>query len=172
MDVARARRNDRSMVPTQRAGEDSRPGVMTSGLTAPGVMAPAAPRPPRPPRPRGSFKRGLRRALREPFTRRNLRECRYAGVGLLVAIPLFAFTAVAFAVSLALSVSFAGLPLLALSLRAARRLGDELPPPGEPGAGAGGRVARAGPAAGRHARSTRRRRCGRSRASWAGSGRA
>ena len=87
-------------------------------------MAPAAPRPPRPPRPRGSFKRGLRRALREPFTRRNLRECRYAGVGLLVAIPLFAFTAVAFTVSLALSVSFAGLPLLALSLRAARRLGE------------------------------------------------
>jgi signal transduction histidine kinase len=108
MDVARARRNDRIMVTTHRAG----------------VMAPAAPRPPRPPRPRGSFKRGLRRALREPFTRRNLRECRYAGVGLLVAIPLFAFTAVAFAVGLALSVSLAGLPLLALSLRAARRLGD------------------------------------------------
>jgi signal transduction histidine kinase len=123
MDVARAHRNDRSMVPTQRAGEDPQPGVTASSLTAPGVMAPAAPRPPQPPRPPRSFKRGLRRALREPFTRRNLRECRNAGVGLLVAIPLFAFTAVAFAVSLALSVSFAGLPLLALSLRAARRLG-------------------------------------------------
>ena len=86
-------------------------------------MAPGAPGPPRPPRPRGSFKRGLRRALREPFTRRTGRECLYAGVSLLVAIPLFAFTAVAVAVGLALSVSFAGLPLLALSLRAARRLG-------------------------------------------------
>ena len=134
-------------------------------------MAPAAPRPPRPPRPRGSFKRGLRRALREPFTRRNLRECRNAGVGLLVAVPLFAFTAVAFTVGLALSVSLAGLPLLALSLRAARRLGEScrrlanraLGPRAE-SPGWSGR--------GRHGRSTRRRRCGRSRASWAGSGRA
>jgi len=123
MDVARARRDYRIMVPTQRAGEDSRPGVMSPGVTAPGVMAAAAPGPPRPPRPRGSFKRGLRRALREPFTRRTLRECGYAGAGLLVAIPLFAFTAVTVTVGLALSVSFAGLPLLALSLRAARRLG-------------------------------------------------
>jgi signal transduction histidine kinase len=92
-------------------------------VMAPGVMAPGVPGPPRPPRPSGSFKRGLRRALREPFTRRTFRECLYAGVGLLVAIPLFAFTAVAVTVGLALSVSFAGLPLLALSLRAARRLG-------------------------------------------------
>ena len=87
-------------------------------------MAPGAPGPPRPPRPRGSFKRGLRRALREPFTRRNAQGVPHAGVSLLVAIPLFAFTAVAFAVGLALSVSLAGLPLLALSLRAARRLGE------------------------------------------------
>jgi signal transduction histidine kinase len=123
MDVARARRDYRDMVPTQRAGEDSRPGVMSPGSTAPGVMAPGVPGPPRPPRPRGSFKRGLRRALREPFTRRTWTECLHAGVSLVVAIPLFAFTAVAVAVGLALSVSFAGLPLLALSLRAARRLG-------------------------------------------------
>jgi signal transduction histidine kinase len=109
MDVARARGDDRSMVPTQPA--------------ASGVMAPGAPAPPRPPRPRGSFRRGLRRAVREPFTRRTWRECLYAGLSLLVAIPLFAFTAVTVAVGLALSVSFAGLPLLALALRAARRLG-------------------------------------------------
>src|ERR1700727_3816462 len=125
MDVARARRDYRTMASTQRSGESAGRGVMAPrDVMAPGVMAPAAPRPPRPPRPRGSFKRGLRRALREPFTRRNLRECRYAAVGLLVAIPLFAFTAVAFAVGLALSVSLAGLPLLALSVRAARRLGE------------------------------------------------
>jgi signal transduction histidine kinase len=124
MDVARARRDYRDMVPTQRAGEHSRPGVMSAGVTAPGVMAPGVPGPPRPPRPRGSFKRGLRRALREPFTRRTARECAHASVSLLIAIPLFAFTAVAVTVGLALSVSFAGLPLLALSLRAARRLGE------------------------------------------------
>jgi|HubBroStandDraft_2_1064218.scaffolds.fasta_scaffold17395_3 signal transduction histidine kinase len=125
MDVARARRDYRSMAFTQRPGESAGHGVMAPrDVMAPGVMAPAVPGPPRPPRPRGSFKRGLRRALREPFTRRTLRECLYAGVSLLVAIPLFAFTAVAVTVGLALSVSFAGLPLLALSLRAVRRLGQ------------------------------------------------
>jgi signal transduction histidine kinase len=124
MDVARTRRDDRSMAFTERTGESAGRGVMAPrDVTAPGVMAPAAPGPPRPPRPRGSFKRGLQRALREPFTRRTWRECLDAGVSLLVAIPLFAFTAVSVAVGLALSVSFAGLPLLALSLRAARRLG-------------------------------------------------
>jgi signal transduction histidine kinase len=125
MDVARARRDYRGMAFTQRSGESAGRGVMAPrDVTAPGVMAPGVPGPPRPPRPRGSFKRGLRRALREPFTRRTLRECLYAGVSLLVAVPLFAFTAVAVTVGLALSVSFAGLPLLALSLRAARRLGE------------------------------------------------
>jgi signal transduction histidine kinase len=65
----------------------------------------------------------VRRALREPFTRRTWRECLYAGVSLLAAIPLFAFTAVAVTVGLAVSVSFAGLPLLATALCAFRRLG-------------------------------------------------
>jgi signal transduction histidine kinase len=102
------------MVSTQRPGQDFRPGV----------MAPRAPGPPRAPRPRGSFKRGVRRALREPFTRRTWRECLYAGLSLLIAIPLFAFTAVAITVGLAVSVSFAGLPLLATALRACRRLGE------------------------------------------------
>jgi signal transduction histidine kinase len=85
--------------------------------------APAAPRAPRARRPRGWFKRDLRRALREPFTRRTWRECLYAGLSLLLAIPLFSFTAVAVTVGLGLSISFAGLPLLAVSLRTARRLG-------------------------------------------------
>jgi signal transduction histidine kinase len=108
---------------TQRAGANAGRGVMAPGVMTPGVMAPGTPGPPRTPRPRGSFRRGLRRALREPFTRRTGRECLNACVSLLVAVPLFAFTAVAVAAGLALSVSFAGLPLLALSLRAARRLG-------------------------------------------------
>ena len=86
-------------------------------------MAPAASGPPRARRPRGSFRRGLRRAVRESFSRATLRESLYASLHLLIAIPLFAFTAVALAVGLGLSVSFAGLPLLALTLRAARRLG-------------------------------------------------
>jgi signal transduction histidine kinase len=125
MDVARARRDYRTMAFTQRSGESAGRGAMAPrDVMAPGVMAPAAPGPPRPPRPRGSFKRGLRRALREPFTRRTARECAHATVSLLIAIPLFAFTAVAVTVGLALSVSFAGLPLLALSLRTARRLGE------------------------------------------------
>jgi hypothetical protein len=125
MDAARARRDDRGMAFTQRSGESAGRGVMAPrDVTAAGVMAPGVPGPPRPPRPPGSFRRGLRRALREPFTRRTVRECAHASVSLLIAIPLFAFTAVAVTVGLALSVSFAGLPLLALSLRAARRLGD------------------------------------------------
>jgi signal transduction histidine kinase len=123
MDAARARRDYRIMAFTERTGADAGRGVMAPRVMAPGVMAPGTPGPPRAPRPRGSFRRGLRRALREPFTRRTGRECLYAGRSLLVAIPLFAFTAVAVAVGLALSVSFAGLPLLALSLRTARRLG-------------------------------------------------
>jgi signal transduction histidine kinase len=125
MDAARARRGYRSMAFTQRSGESAGLGVMAPrDAMAPGVMAPGVPGPARPPRPPGSFKRGLRRALREPFTRRTARECAHASVSLLIAIPLFAFTAVAVTVGLALSVSFAGLPLLALSLRAARRLGE------------------------------------------------
>jgi signal transduction histidine kinase len=146
MDVARAHRDDRSMVSTQRAGENAGRGVTASGVmvpgaaTAPGVMAPGRPTPPRPPRPRGWFVSGVRRALREPFTRRTARECVHASRSLLLAIPLFAFTAVILAVGLALSVSFAGLPLLALSVRAARRLGEpcrrlanrELAPRAEP----------------------------------------
>jgi hypothetical protein len=125
----------------------------------PGVMAPGAPRTPRTRRPRGSFKLAVRQSLREPFTRRNWRECRYAGVSLLVAIPLFAFTAIAVTVGLAVSVSFAGLPLLATALRAFRRLG------------AFGRRLAGRPPWPRIDQRRHRRRA-RNRASWAGSGRA
>jgi signal transduction histidine kinase len=67
--------------------------------------------------------RTVRRTLREPFTKRTWRGCLYAGLNLLVAVPLFAFTAVVVTVGMALSVTFAGLPLLAVALRAVRRLG-------------------------------------------------
>src|SRR3984957_18298345 len=135
MDADRARRDYRIMAFTQRTGAGAVRGVM-----APGVMAPGRPGPPRTPRPRGWFRRGLRRALREPFTRRTGRECLNACVSLLVAIPLFAFTAVAVAAGLALSVSFAGLPLLALSLRTARRLGAACRRRAHRGGGAGARA--------------------------------
>jgi hypothetical protein len=65
--------------------------------------------------------------LREPFSRRALRERRYAALGLLLAIPGFVLVAVGVVVGLGLSLSFAGmligLPLLAVSLAGARRLG-------------------------------------------------
>jgi signal transduction histidine kinase len=102
------------------------PAVTTPAGTSTGIMAPApstAPRAPRTPRPRGSFKRALRRAIREPFTLHPWQECLYVILSLLAAIPLFVFTAVATAVGLAASVSFAGLPLLAAALRSFRRLG-------------------------------------------------
>jgi len=61
--------------------------------------------------------------MREPFTRHAWQQVFYVILSLLVAIPLFVFTAVATTVGLAASVSFAGLPLLAAVLRAFRRLG-------------------------------------------------
>ena len=126
MDVARARRDYRGMAFTQQSGESAGRGVMAPrGVAAPGVMAPAAPgrRRGRPgPAAGSSAACGARCASRSPAAPRG--ECLHASLGLLLAIPLFAFTAVALAVGLALSVSLAGLPLLALSLRAARRLGE------------------------------------------------
>jgi signal transduction histidine kinase len=102
------------MTSTQPANEETWQDVLARGT-------------PRVPGPKGSFRRNARGVLRlltrEPFTRRTGRECLYAGLNLLLAIPFFAFTVVAVPVSLALSVSFAGLPLLAMSLRAVRRLG-------------------------------------------------
>jgi signal transduction histidine kinase len=65
--------------------------------------------------------------LRAPFTRDTRRQVEYAVLGLLIAIPGFAFIVVTVTVSFGMSLSFAGmllgLPLLILSLLGARRLG-------------------------------------------------
>ena len=125
MDVARARRDYRSMAFTQRTGEERRArrdgpprrdGAGRDG--ARGAEAAEAAEAPRLVQARPAARAA--RAVHPP----HRRECAHAAVSLLIAIPLFAFTAVAVTVGLALSVSFAGLPLLALSLRAARRLGE------------------------------------------------
>ena len=69
----------------------------------------------------------LWKLLREPFTGRAVRERQYTIIGFALAVPGFIFVVAAFAVSLGLSLSFAGmlagLPLLIVSLLAARRLG-------------------------------------------------
>ena len=61
------------------------------------------------------------------FTRDTRLQVEYAVLGLLLAIPGFAFILIAFTVSLGLSLSLAGmligLPLLVASLLGARRLG-------------------------------------------------
>ncbi|HEY2551425.1 MAG TPA: sensor domain-containing protein [Streptosporangiaceae bacterium] len=76
---------------------------------------------------RTAFRRDLLRLLAEPFTRRSIAERQYALTGFLLAVPAFVLVADAFAISLSLSMSFAGmllgLPLLAVSLCGARRLG-------------------------------------------------
>src|ERR1700761_7641023 len=73
------------------------------------------------------FKRGLRALLREPFSRRGRHERWYAALSFALSLPAFAFIAVAVVAGLGLSLSFAGmlvgLPLLALALLAARKLG-------------------------------------------------
>jgi len=69
----------------------------------------------------------VERLLREPFTRRYWKDRWYAGLSALLAIPCFVFTVLAVIIGLGLSLSFAGmlvgLPLLVVSLLAARRLG-------------------------------------------------
>ena len=66
-------------------------------------------------------------AAAEPLTRRGRRQCEFAALGLLLAIPGFVFIVVALTVGFGMSLSFAGmllgLPLLILSLLGARRLG-------------------------------------------------
>ncbi len=85
------------------------------------------PYPARPPRGPGALRRDLLRLLREPFSQRARRERRYAVLSFLLAIPGFVFVVVAVTMGLGLSLSFAGmlagLPLLAVSLLGARRLG-------------------------------------------------
>jgi signal transduction histidine kinase len=94
-----------------------------------GMLMPP-PGPPRPPRVRVGFRETMRRQLREvrqSFSRAGRRQAAYAALALLLAIPGFAFVAVAITAGFGLSLSFAGmlvgLPLLIAGLLGARRLG-------------------------------------------------
>jgi len=73
------------------------------------------------------FRRTVLGLLREPLTRNGRRQLEYAAVGLLLAIPGFAFIVVAVTAGFGMSLSFAGmlvgLPLLMVALLGARRLG-------------------------------------------------
>ena len=112
-------------------GQQARPAVPSapdnawSGTFAPPVAPPT--RPSRAPHDRIWFRQTMLRLLRAPFTRDTRRQVEYAVLGLLLAIPGFAFIVVAFTVGLGMSLSFAGmlvgLPLLVVSLLGARRLG-------------------------------------------------
>jgi signal transduction histidine kinase len=108
------------------AGQPDRPAArMAREEVWQGTLGP----PVLPPQPyeRGAWRRGVRQVLREPFSRRAVRERRYAGLSLLLAIPAFVFVVVAITVGVGLSLSFAGMlvgvPLLAASLVGARKLG-------------------------------------------------
>jgi len=83
--------------------------------------------PPQAARTLGAWRQDVLRVLREAFTRRAIRERRYAALSFLLAIPGFVFVVVAITVGLGLSLSFAGmligLPLLTVSLLGARKLG-------------------------------------------------
>jgi signal transduction histidine kinase len=114
-------------------------GMIPAGDQQPGPAQPAAREaawqgtfgppvlPAQAPRAGVSWRQDVLRALREPFTRRATRERRYAALSFLLAIPGFVLVAVAVIVGLGLSLSFAGmavgLPLLAVSLLGARKLG-------------------------------------------------
>ena len=91
------------------------------GTFGPPVVPLQAPRAP------GAWRQDVLRVLREAFTRRAIRERRYAVLSLLLAIPGFVFVAVAIVAGLGLSLSFAGmlvgLPLLTVALAGARQLG-------------------------------------------------
>ena len=91
------------------------------GTFGPPVVPVQAPRAP------VAWRQDVLRVLREAFTRRAIRERRYAVLSLLLAIPGFVFVAVAIVAGLGLSLSFAGmlvgLPLLTVALAGARKLG-------------------------------------------------
>ena len=76
---------------------------------------------------RETFAGYARRLLREPFSRRYLMDRFYASLSFLLAVPCFVFIVLGVILGLGLSFSFAGMlagvPLLVLSLLAARRLG-------------------------------------------------
>ena len=108
---------DQQSSPAQPAAGE----VGWQGTFGPPVLPPQAPRAP------GAWRQDVLRVLREPFTRRATRERRFAALSFLLAIPGFVLVAVAMIVGLGLSLSFAGmvvgLPLLAVSLLGARKLG-------------------------------------------------
>jgi hypothetical protein len=126
------------------------------GTSVPPVVPPV--RPSRAPRDRIWFRQIVLRLLRDPFSRDFWRQGEYAALGLLLAVPGFVFIVAAVTVGLGMSLSFAGmlvgLPLLAVSLLGARRLGAvdrrlagrllglqvEPPPPLRPQPGALGRA--------------------------------
>jgi signal transduction histidine kinase len=99
----------------------SAPDGTWGGTMAPVLGAPVLPL------GREALRRGARVLLREPFTRRCwLNRC-YAALSFLLALPCFVFIVLGLILGLGLSFSFAGMlagvPLLVLSLLAARRLG-------------------------------------------------
>jgi signal transduction histidine kinase len=95
-------------------------GDAWQGTFGPPVAAPV-------PREAGAWRQDVRRVLREPFSRRAIRERWFANLGLLLAIPGFVLVTVGVIVGLGLSLSFAGmvagLPLLTATLLGARKLG-------------------------------------------------
>ena len=101
------------------------PGHARRGTFA--AAAAASERPSRIPRDWTWFRRTVPRLLREPLTRNGRRQLGYAALGLLLAIPGFAFIVAAVTVGFGMSLSFAGmlvgLPLLMVTLLGARQLG-------------------------------------------------
>jgi signal transduction histidine kinase len=98
------------------------------------IFAPPVTPPRRPSEPyarRKALRQSLPRVLLEPFSlaawRAAWRQCEYTVLGLLLALPGFAFILVTFTVGFGLSLSFAGmligLPLLMVALMGARRFG-------------------------------------------------
>ncbi len=144
------------------AGQQARPAVPSAPDPAwRGTSAiPAEPLvpSPRPPHDRVWFRQAALSLLRAPFTLDTWRQAEYATLGLLLAMPGFAFILVTVTVGFGMSLSFAGMllgvPLLVLSLLGARRLGAvhrhlasrllglhvEPPPPLRPQPGAFGRT--------------------------------
>jgi signal transduction histidine kinase len=86
-------------------------------LLAPPPARPGAPRDP------AALRQTVRRLLREPFSRQGGRQRRYALLSLLLAIAGLGFVVVPVAIGLALSLSVAGLPVLAAALLGARQFG-------------------------------------------------
>src|ERR1700730_15624184 len=112
-------------------GQQDSPTVPSApGDAWPSTFTPPAEPPVRPsraPRDRIWFRQTVLRLLRDPLSRGFWRQCEYAALGLLLAIPGFVFIVVAVTVGFGMSLSFAGmlvgLPVLMVSLLGTRRLG-------------------------------------------------